>query len=241
MQRLRISTPQDSESPESVATHNMREADRQFNLPIMIAAAQGWLSLDKYRTYRDLELFLREQNMETHIIATKPELNNVRIQFQGQDRKWSCIFSCRPRGLALKEVLTHASSYKENLNRLDDTGCPVIVKDELLTAEDEQKISRFTKDQMDLTELLTQNAVKINIVFISVDEHLAELKTEHKHVQEVMIAQNKGTGVKIFAFMDNDELLSMTGYIVTQDPQTRTTTKAHFDLARVFDTVSAKK
>lgn len=98
---------------------NMQLADRIKALALFAASARAWINLSGLN-FQALERELRQRGFDTHLIATPLPQNAANLTIcNGQS--YYCTYSCRPRELAIKELLQHADSYEQNFARLSQT------------------------------------------------------------------------------------------------------------------------
>lgn len=78
-------------------------------------------------TFQQIELFLRQNNCYTYLIARKRNSNhsdNLRFLFPNdlEEKAYHLFTSTRNQDEALEELLEESSTYQENLDKLNDTG-----------------------------------------------------------------------------------------------------------------------
>lgn len=211
--------PEKDESEYDICLHNLVIADKYHNLSYFMAASMGWFKLNPTKNYQDLELLLRKLDLETHLYAKNPMIPNSKLGLHkkiNDSYLYECIFSCRPREYALKEVLEFWSSYEKNFDQLKFAG--TIVIDEIDKLEETPGVKKFTDNEMSTHELISSNLKKIKIDKISVKEYLQELddrclKTFGKVIDKKIITMNKFGG-PIYGFFVNEKLITDIGLSV---------------------------
>ncbi len=78
-------------------------------------------------TFQQIELFLRQNNCYTYLIARKrnsSHSDNLRFLFPNNpaEKTYHLFMSTRNQDEALAELLEESSTYQENLDKLNDTG-----------------------------------------------------------------------------------------------------------------------
>lgn len=141
--------PSENESKDDICLHNIRISDEYKNTETLIYSFMGWFKNDDNRDFGKLEDLLRENNMDTHLIAKRfdpinvPEgakisipnnnsLNNETDYFQN-----ILLISCRPKEEAIDELLKYHSSYEVNRICLEKTGSIFKTDSLLKDAKDE--------------------------------------------------------------------------------------------------------
>jgi hypothetical protein len=215
-----LATGRDTD-PLKIALHNMKCADEMLNLEIFIGASNGWLKCNPSKNYKDLEQELRRHNFNTHLIASEYKIDDPDrfddsiSEFCGKSKKpiysYKCIFSCKPKQYALAEVLTHSSSYEENLEKLNETSLEIIY----------ENISYLKKDlDMSLINKLSKNIIKCVINSKQcIDDEMTKLRKDgHDPILSLCgMTRGCGGGAPIFGIMVNGKLASDMGIITEVD------------------------
>lgn len=146
------------EDPVEIMLHNLREADNVYNLEYFTAASLSFLKLYPNKNYQDLEIFLREKDFNTHLFVMKPKegffLRKVGV---GPNPTYECFYSCRPKDVALQEVLNNLGTYESNFTKLAYAG---ILCTNFNKKSKSQDIYIFDSDQK-IIDLITDNKIKI--------------------------------------------------------------------------------
>ena len=124
------------ETSDEISVHNMMLSDVYFNTETLRHSSYAWIVSDKSRNFQDLEKFFRLNNFNTYLIAKKVSENiiseNKFVLKTPNDNIenlcYECYFSCKPKDMALQEVLNNYSTYDENFDNLSKAGnlCAVL-------------------------------------------------------------------------------------------------------------------
>lgn len=179
------------ETADAVAWHNMTVADKFHRVDLFSSAAYGWLranSTDK--TFRDLELLLRERKLQTHLIAVKPR-SGFALRWPPADsggdgaRKLAteCMFSCRPPPHAMNEVLQYWPTYAANLAALATAGCATVadvadLKAGGVAAHPNAEI--LSPKRADDLDAVAHNRAKVTIEQLAPAAWIAHLQATHQ-------------------------------------------------------------
>lgn len=216
------------ETKEENCYHNIKTTDTHHSLRYFMAACQGWFKLNPSKNYQDLEKYLRENNLNSHLYAGKllPMVGisqkNTGLKLVGKDKdteyKYECIYSCRPKEAAIKEVLHNWKTYEDNFEALKYTGATVfseLNKDKLVG----QKV--FSEHEMSDFELISNNLNKIMFEFVPTEDLIKELKAELKNKfkkdpEEVMLGMSDKGG-PFFGFAIDGKIVSNIGFTMYHD------------------------
>lgn len=170
---------------------NLLVSDRIHNLQLFSSAAFAWLLYYCERTetgyinaknYQDLEKELRDKNMNTYLIANERELHDERqcfglplIEGHTRNKKYECLFSCRPPPYAMRELLQYQKSYEENFEKLRDCGS-IFVNEENLNPPEEveyqkshgHEFVKMNEKEMNLSQLIQQSKKKLVCIYFDV-------------------------------------------------------------------------
>lgn len=139
-----------NETKEDIILHNIKISDEYKNTETLIYSFMSWFKNDNNRTFQDLEQFLRNNDMDTHLIAKKfnigdlPEGAKITIPNNNPLNEKEYFFnnilliSCRPRQEALEELLKYHKSYEDNFKQLRKTGSIFKTNELLNNAQDER-------------------------------------------------------------------------------------------------------
>lgn len=128
MKIVLLTDPNNEESAHDIALHNLRVSDELHHLVYFSQTAMGWMKIHPSKNFQDLEAFLREKELCTHLFCAEPPSDIgaddlVSPNEPGKQCKWMVFFSCRPKEHALAEVLDRCpEGYDENFKRLADAG-----------------------------------------------------------------------------------------------------------------------
>ena len=219
MQRVTLVNPLPEETDEQICLHNFRVTDQYHHLQYFISTSQAWLKMNPTKNYQDLEKFLRQQDMNTHLYAKElPKTPGIKLGlFKENDNTeyiYECVYSCRPKKYALEEVLSHWPTYDANFDQLKYAG--------VIMCEDTENIGltnivKFDNDEIESGKLIAENKKKINISAISAEQFLKDVnklckeKFNKPAEEKVMALANEGF---IFGLFIDDKLVSNVGYHV---------------------------
>ncbi len=220
----------DTDIPTEIAFHNMKMAEKVFNLKSFIGGQAGYFEANPGKTFQDLEKELRNRNFSTHIIAKTPPNKstlNYKLGIPGitenNEFKYEAIISCRPSDLALKELLLSWSSYEENFNALLNAGMIYLIDNDSKPQTNKQfeETSNKTGDlinligQEDPIHLVSKNKLKLKITYVSAEEVIQNVTDEiieqfgkEPKLQLFGISPNGGP---IMAFTIDNKIVSYTG------------------------------
>ena len=114
----------------------LKSADQLYDINTFSLYTVEWFKLNPDKNLQDFETFLRENEFNTHVIASTyvPGPGNLKaapsyfdyvLSLHGKvlpELKYCCLFSCRPFNIALDELKTHWKDYDENYSKLKETG-----------------------------------------------------------------------------------------------------------------------
>lgn len=242
MLQTTFTDPLETETIEEICWHNLMTADKYLNLQYFIAAATGWIKLNPTKNYQDLEKELRTKNLNTHLIASKSKnISGTHLGLCGNNDKtdceYECIFSCRPKEFAVKELLEHWPSYDINFEKLDKAGSIIADSDDN-DAIDNKNFKKFNDQEVSSVSLIADGKKKLTIVQISPEKFLSNLiemaeKKFNKTPSEKIVGLTKSSGEPIFGLFLEDKLLSDIGFVIKINSQGDKSMEL-FDLKKLF-------
>jgi hypothetical protein len=181
----------------------------------------------KTNNFQELEKFLRDNNFDTYLFATKPtkyhvmylknELKNDLNALRPEVPEYECIFSCRPKPYALEEVLMNWKSYEENFIALGTSGVASLQSDTNLL--DDPSTYVFTEKEKSIAEKLMDCEVLISIEKIDPNDFLiSQSEIIRKRTGEVPSHVKIGSmppDTEIFGLFVENKLASPYGYSIT--------------------------
>lgn len=209
---IRLVDPDESQTKDELCLHNLKESDDHYQLYLFIAASFGWFELYPDKNYQDFEVFLRNNGMNTHLIAVKPAPDATNLYLiSGDPAEFECIFSCRPKELALKELMTHSSNYEENFGKLLRAGTLKI------TSKDEKikNLELLSEEEINDSFLLKYLKKKIMIKEILISDYIEMVRSKFKGANEEIIGFIKN--IPVFGFIENNKLITDIGYFKQGD------------------------
>jgi len=217
MQKTYLCDPNTNEKPEDICWHNLKVADENYNLNMFIGASMGWLELNKTKDYQDLEKELRNKNFNTHLIAVTPiDIPNSKVKLHGQDKKYECIFSCRPKESAIKELLKYSKSYEENFAKLIDAGSIIINNKNDLNDKEDTKI--LDNEDQQFLKSISKNKKKIKVEEMTANQYFDEIcemcqKQFGKNPKEKIVGITRN-GSPVFGLFIENKLASLYGFMI---------------------------
>ena len=128
MLRILYDETNSNDSVDDIAEHNMTLSDLYLNAETLRHSAYAWITSDKNRNFQDLEKLFRKKNFNTYLIAKKITLENGFVFKTPNDNVnellFECYFSCKPKDLALQEVLDKYGSKCHICNKEIDLLAP---------------------------------------------------------------------------------------------------------------------
>lgn len=215
---------EETDDPADVAFHNMNIGDKRLNLAFFIAGARGWMTANKDKSFYDLEKELRKRSFDTHLYAKKTNrLKGSILGIPGRindvtEYKYECIFSCRPKNDALKEVLQHWRTYEENLEALKQTGYVTIT--DVDSIKNKPNMQKFEDTEGECLNLVCENKKKIMESYKSAEVALSEINQRIKKqygydpVYKVVCSCEKGL---VHGATIGNKVVSEIGYIELHD------------------------
>jgi len=180
MYTLRFVDPEENESEIDICLNNLRKADRYRNLNYFSCAAISWLILNPNKNLQDLEVFLRQNNFDTHTIAANsnhidsPPKMFLSITGLKDDKLiYTCVFSCRDKISAMKELKTHSKTYEENFEKLALTGI-MFSGEEIDQIKEKLKFNERFKSvdaESSIIQSIKYNKKKIITVLLTAEEY----------------------------------------------------------------------
>jgi len=207
--------PTIDETAESICWNNIMEADRHLHLTMFIVSCTAWINLHHDKNFYDLEIELRNRNLNSHLIACITDIPpNIKLGLpknkQNIDYKYECIFSCRPKKESLLEVLSHSKTYDENLEKLKFSGTRILSDESTLDTTD-SKTKIFTKNERSNYDLVMDNEKKIKITKLTLQDHLDLLEKQHnKTPNKTLLAKLNDKDI-LWGFTIDGVLVSMVG------------------------------
>ena len=169
-------------SPEIInenLTQNMTQSDIYFNKETLQHSAYAWIKSDINRNFQDLEKFFRLNNFNSYLIAKKIKVeehfilktpnNNV------NNLLYDCQLICKPKDIALQEVLDEYSTYDENFENLSKSGNLCIKLDDDKEMLQEQNIMN---DDNSLIKKLMDNKIKLIFKKLNPKESIEQMSED---------------------------------------------------------------
>lgn len=156
-----------NEDPKDISDHNLKLTDKLLNLQLVIYSGFGWLKSRDNSDFSHLEKFLRDNELQTHLIAidAQKKYNFSLIHPDGQTPcKYECIFSCRPKPHAMEELLERSGSYEDNFKKLKETGSRTLASLSPNGLRKNEVMKIFSEREKSLAEKIINNEVKLTLI-----------------------------------------------------------------------------
>jgi hypothetical protein len=169
--KIVLTNPEPNESKEQICLHNLSITDEYYNLKLFSLSVTAWFKLNPEKNYQDLEKYLRDNKLNTHLICKKPSnisKNHKLGLFKENDSTlylYECIYSCRPPPYALLELKeTMGFSYEENFENLKFAGSIFVEDEETDQILKNKNIKKLNSQELNIGELISICSKKINII-----------------------------------------------------------------------------
>jgi len=196
-----IDPPEDMSKPE-LFWHNLKVCDKVLSLSMFICVANHYFVLFPQNTFQDFEKELRQREFDTHIIAASltSEMEKVYgCKFPIENTNscdYYCIFSCRKRDMALKELKMYSKDYNENFEKLKRTGNLCVKNKDTKDIESIENVKILDPKMLSLSEN------KMQIQLIEQDN-----RSFVKELFEILEKKHGGIKVKCVAFVDGKPVM----------------------------------
>ena len=175
MLRILYDETNSNDSVDDIAEHNMTLSDLYLNAETLRHSAYAWITSDKNRNFQDLEKLFRKKNFNTYLIAKKITLENGFVFKTPNDNVnellFECYFSCKPKDLALQEVLDNYSSYDENFENLSKSG-------NLCINIEDNNIENNENNENSLIKKLMKNKIKLIFKKLNAKESIEQMSED---------------------------------------------------------------
>ena len=155
---------------------NMMLSDLYLNNSTTIAAAYSWVVQDNRRNFQDLEKFFRQNNFNTYLIARKIDIgDNFMLKTPNNNVEgliYECYFCCKPKEIALQEVLDTCVSYDENFDNLSKSGNVCVITENIDNVEDKEN------NENSLIKKLMNNKIKLIFKKLNAKESIEQLSED---------------------------------------------------------------
>ena len=229
---------------------NMKTIDTFYNLGFTMMLIEAYFNLEenKGKTGRDLEIEIREHNLNMGLIAVKNNYNpkiqslldsgegiivnrkkaSEYYQMSKEDKEkkesyfhsdYHMIYSCRPRNSVIKETLEHHKTLRDNLDLLDDAGF-MVIKSDLQNSG----INEFDDTQKSVADLLKEGKKLLRIVKISLEESFQCTLKSHPDAKIVQIG-GFNDGSKIMGIVNSTGIVSQVAFMVETNESGQETRK----------------
>jgi hypothetical protein len=209
VQRIIFANPDDGETPQQIAEHNLRAADSILDLPLMLVAMQGFFAAEMGSTNQDFEDWLRSHHLQTHCFASRLPVDSKATVLTPRGTDGPCSYllnlSCRPVHLARQEILSIWPSMQTNYAALLEAGTLGYTSVETFKedAADNKDIVPIDPANIDTNTLIQQNKLKIVLETVPLDvfvrDHIATIEKEQNiKTHETVVSRHAGQSVSMF-------------------------------------------
>ena len=217
------------EPTNEIVWYNIKTIDRLYKLDLMMMVIESYYKLNNNKNPKDLELELRDHNVNVGLIATKvaddktyQELidtgkgivikrkyrhlyTNKSLKNINHDHiaEYYTLISCRPREYVIEETLKYNSSIEENLNKLEDAGDFVLINNEI--SEGDTRIP-----QTDDIGLLQDGKKKVVVREVNLEEMFK--KTYEKYPSaKTAIYSMLSDGTPLYVLINDNKIVCPIG------------------------------
>ena len=196
-----------SENLDNIAIYNIMETDKYETLEPFMFSTLGWLKNDDKRTFKDLELLLRDNNLKTYIVAVETTIpDNYKISMPNKNNnemKYVAKLTNDKYENILSDILKYHSSYEDNLKALENAG-------NLIPIEENQE------NKNELNEKLTKNQIKLLFDLVEGKEFLdyifkdASIKFNKEPEKKIV---GKIGQKNVFGYVIDNKIINKHGWI----------------------------
>jgi hypothetical protein len=220
MIKINYKQPEPTESPDDICIYNLKISDKYRNLKTFSESSVAWLKNDPTRNYQDLEILIRNLDLDTHLIAKPfnklefPELvlSIPNRQTQPDNLTYMLLVSCRPKSEAIKELENYHECYDINFNYLKQTGS---FSNPNITNENENVNNKANSDYENEKKILNSE-LKYDFIVVTGKESIQviyeDLVKRYEKEPETKIC-GKLDDKDIFSLTINGEIVSPIGWI----------------------------
>lgn len=224
---------------------NVKTVDTLMNLNFTSMILSGYFLLpgNEDKDYRDLELELRENNINFGLIASnyendkdlKKAINDKKVvlikkKYQKLYRnkntsnlecinsdhiaKYFTLYSCRPRDYVIKETLEHSKSIEENLEKLKESGDIISLDEEKFAISKSDKL--LSEEEQSLSSLVLKGKKLLKVTKVDLAKILNKAHEENPDATLAMYAMAHD-GSPIFALVKNNKIICPIGMKISHD------------------------
>jgi hypothetical protein len=207
MLKISYETVNETENLDDVAIYNIKETDKYETLEPFMFSTIGWLKNDDKRTFKDLELTLRINNLKTYIVAvetTIPDNYNICMPNKNNNEmKYVAKLTNDKYENVLEDILKYHASYEDNLKALEKAG-------NLMPIEENKE------NKNELNELLINNKIKLLFKMVEGKEFIdyiiedATIKFGKKPEKKIV---GKLGAKTVYGFVIDNKIINKHGWI----------------------------
>lgn len=234
MIKINYKEPEYLESLDDIAISNIKICDKYKKADYLELSSISWLKIDSKRNYQDLEQLFRHLDLDSYVIAQLVENipQGLRIGSPNESilsentNKNELIYiakiTCAGKDDSMKELLKYHTSWEENYECLEKTGCLTTLKQEI-SKEEEEYIAK-TKGTDEVKKIL-ECKLKLDLEYYNVQESIDfiidDLSVKYGKKPEKIICGEVGTN-KVWGLMVDNQIVSPIGWmekIIDKDGQ----------------------
>lgn len=220
MIKIIYTKPEILETAEEISIHNIKTTDKFKKIDYLEISCISWLKLDSKRNYQDLEKLLRDLNLNTYIIAQPIdkipnglELGLPNLEQTNNKFEYVAKILCGSKEDMINEILRFHSSYEDNYECLNKTGCLKTIKKQT-DKEEEEKISN--KNGVVEIKNVLESKLKLEFRYLkpieSINFVIADLTNKYgKKPEEIACGEINGN--KVYGLVLNGNIVSPIGWI----------------------------
>ncbi len=219
MIKINYLKPEQNESPDDICIYNLRISDQYRNLKTFSQSSIAWLKNDPSRDYQDLEILLRNLDLDTHLIAKPFDQNEYKDLIlsipnritQPDNLKYMLLISCRPKHEAIKELESYHDNYEINFSNLKLTGSltnkntDLSIENEVNNSLDYENEKKIISSELKYDFSIVTGKQSIQIIY-------EDLEKKYNKQPEKKICGKLGE-TDIYSLTINGEIASPIGWI----------------------------
>jgi len=237
MIKINYKEPEQLESPDNIAIYNIKMCDKYKKADYLELSSISWLKIDSKRNYQDLEQLFRHLNLDSYIIAqiiqnipqglkigrpNEPNLTENTEDTKQNELEYIAKITCMGKNASMSELLKYHTTWEDNYECLEKTGCLMALKQE--TSKEEEENITQTKGVDEVKKLL-ECKLKLDLKYYSVEESIdfiiEDLTNKYGKKPEKIICGEIETN-KVWGLMVDGQIVSPIGWIekiINQDNQ----------------------
>lgn len=228
MIKINYKEPEQLESRDDIAISNIKICDKYKKADYLELSSISWLKIDSKRNYQDLEQLFRHLDLDSYVIAqsiqnipqglrigsqNEPGVETNEPGVETNELTYIAKITCTGKDDSMKELLKYHTSWEENYECLEKTGCLMTLKQEK-SKEEEEHIAK-TKGSDEVKKLL-ECKLKLDLEYYNVQESIDfiidDLTVKYGKKPEKIICGEVGTN-KVWGLMVDNQIVSPIGWM----------------------------